>query len=156
MNTKNIYWRFSLISAFILVLFGISSCDRIPVGYLQTEEAVFIPDTVYAYRNLDPNSDRVLNKVPWTSLRIQGISGTNPINYEFHSVKTNDGGDQTAFLEAVKDGDVVVKGGIIRLFQSGVKKIPNGSYTLSLKVYNEGYSAILENAFTFVVKNDQP
>ncbi len=137
------------------VLFFTFSCNKIPVGYLQTDEAVFTPDTVYVYRNLDPQSDRILNKVPWTSLRIQGVSGTNPINYDFHSVKVSDGGNQEAFTKLVESEEVVVKGGIIKLFQSGVKKVPNGSYTLSIKVYNEGYSAILEDVFTFIIKDSE-
>ncbi len=151
---KTIKHTFSLLLVLSAVYF-ISSCDRMPVGYLQTEEAIFTPDTVYVYRNLDPNSDRVLNNVPWTSLRIQGVAGTAPINYEFHSVKVNDGGNQEAFAKLVESKELVVEGGIIRLFQSGVKKVPNGSYTLSIKIYNEGYSDVLEDIFTFVIKDSE-
>ncbi len=151
---KTIKHIFSLVLV-LSVLYFISSCDRMPVGYLQTDEAVFTPDTVYVYRNLDPQSDRVLNDTPWTSLRIQGVSGTAPINYEFHSVKANDGGNQEAFEKLAESKELVVEGGIIRLFQSGVKKVPNGSYTLSLKIYNEGYSATVEDVFTFVIKDSE-
>ncbi|MBS9766382.1 MAG: hypothetical protein KGV44_02440 [Flavobacteriaceae bacterium] len=151
MNKKYKYLPFLVLS----VLFCTLSCNKIPVGYLQTEEAVFIPDKVEVYRDLDPNDNRVIDNIPWTSLRVQGVSGTNPINYEFHSVKVSDGGDKEAFVKLVKSGEVVVQGGIIRLFQSGVKKLPNGSYTISLNVYNEGYSAVLKDAFTFVVKDNE-
>ncbi len=151
MNKKYKYLPFLVLS----VLFFTLSCNQIPVGYLQTEEAEFIPNKVEVYRNLDPNDNRVLDNIPWTSLRVQGVSGTNPINYEFHSVKVSDGGDKEAFVKLVKSGEVVIQGGIIRLFQSGVKKLPNGSYTISLNVYNEGYSAVLKDAFTFVVKDNE-
>ncbi len=148
---KNIFSLVLVLSVF----YFISSCDRMPVGYLQTDEAVFTPDTVFVYRNLDAQSDRVLNNIPWTSLRIQGVSGTAPINYEFHSVKVSDGGDKEAFTKLATSGELRIQGGIIQLFQAGVKKVPNGAYTISLKVYNEGYSAVLDDVFTFVIKESE-
>lgn len=138
-----------------LLLISLISCNKIPVGYLETENAAFEPNTVYAYREIDPDSERAKNNAPWTSLRIQGVAGTVPINYEFYGIKAENGGNADLFRQAIQDGDVLVQGGIIQLFQSGVKKLPNGSYIISLKVYNEGHSRILKDVFTFIIKDKE-
>ena len=88
--------------------------------------------------------------------RIQGVAGTVPINYEYVSVKTAKGGDTQRFNEQVKKGNVLIQGGIIQLFQAGVKEIPNGTYTLTIRVYNEDHSALLKDIFTFVVSDNAP
>lgn len=138
------------------VLFTLSSCDRMKVGYLNTTNASYNPDTVFAFRNIDPKSERAKNNAPWTSVRIQGVAGTVPINYEYVSVKTAKGGNVQRFNEQVKKGNVLIQGGIIQLFQAGVKEIPNGTYTLTIRVYNEDHSALLKDIFTFVVSDNAP
>lgn len=132
------------------LLLSLAGCHDMPVGYLQTENAAFSPNVITAYRTL-AEGDVHLTGVPWTSLRIQGISGTNPINYDFSSVKAENGGDAAKFEEAVTSGDVVVNGGIVQIYQTGINKIPNGTYILSLRVYNEGYSQILTDILTFII-----
>lgn len=42
---------------------------------------------------------------------------------------------------------------MIQIFQEGVKEIPNGNYTISIRVYNEGHSHILKDAVTFIVQD---
>lgn len=148
--------RCKLFVAALLIILTISSCNKIPVGYLQTEDASFAPDTMYAYRNIQPDDVHLLEKSPWTSLVIQGVAGTVPINYEFAGVQAKEGGDAAAFEKAVNAGHVTVQGGIVRVFQKAVESIPNGVYTLSLRVYNEGHSAILKDIITVVVEEDQP
>ncbi|MDD7461165.1 MAG: hypothetical protein PUK67_01570 [Prevotellaceae bacterium] len=158
-KSVNKYMRINMCRIFVAALLtipAISSCNKIPVGYLQTEDASFAPDTMYAYRNIRPDDIRLLEKSPWTSLVIQGVAGTVPINYEFAGVQAKEGGDAAAFEKAVNAGHVTVQGGIVRVFQEAVENIPNGVYTLSLKVYNEGHSAILKDIITVVVEEDQP
>ncbi len=151
MKTK----RISLILLGVVLSLLAISCKDMPIGYLQADKAFFSPDTVYVYKQIDPQSDRAKNNSPWTSLRIQGISGTAPINYEFYDVKVNNGGNAATFKKLVDKKKVLIQGGIIQLFQDGVKELPNGDYTISMKVYNEGYSNILKDIFTFVVKDEE-
>ena len=62
------------------------------------------------------------------------------MNYEFLSVDVADGGDAEKFAAAVKEGTITVNGGTINLFPAAVQKLPNGRYTVNLRVYNEGYT----------------
>lgn len=138
----------------LLAITSIVSCQKMDVGYLKVENASYEPDTVYAYRIVDPESDRFINKSPWTSFKIQGIAGTNPINYEFHDVKSESSSGIPIFKEAVENEEITVHGSIVQLFQSAVDKLPDGAYVISLRVYNEGYSEILEDVITFIIKDE--
>ena len=57
-----------------------------------------------------------------------------------------DGGDAEVFKKELK----VRGGGIMEV--PFVPESPNGRYTVSLRVDAEEYSAIIENAFTFVIR----
>ncbi len=127
-------------------------CDKMDVGYLKAENAVYEPNIVTVSRNLNPEDQHIVDGVPWTSGRIQGVSGTNPINYEIYDVKVSQGGDGEKFKEIIQNGDVRVQGSIIQLFQTGVDKIPDGIYTLTIKVYNEDHFYILDEIFSFDVQ----
>lgn len=149
MNNKNI--KTFLGVALLALTLALTACHRMDVGYLKTADASFSPDTVYVYRTIDPMSERAINGSPWTSTRIQGVSGTAPINYSYVSVKASDGGSAEAFNAIVKDGQVVIQGGLIQLFQKGAAQLPDGKYTLTIRVSNEDHEAILQDVFTFVV-----
>ena len=142
MNNKNI--KIFLGVALLALTLALTGCQRMDVGYLKTADASFSPDTVYVYRTIDPMSERAINGSPWTSTRIQGVSGTAPINYSYVSVKASDGGSAEAFNAIVKDGQVVIQGGLIQLFQKGVAQLPDGNYTLTIRVSNEDHEAILQ------------
>lgn len=145
---------------YLLLLLGtlcclLASCQRIPVGYLKTDHAEFVPNPMRVYHTPDPSTPRATNGAPWVSNRIQGISGTNPINYSFAGVMASEGGNASAFLKIVDQGELDVSGGLVRLTQKGTKLLPLGSYTISLKVYNEGRSALLKDILTIVVAEDE-
>ena len=109
-----------------------------------------------SYRTVDDDDPHSLTQTipaPWTSQRIQGVSGTNPVNYEFLSVDVADGGDAEKFAAAVKKGTITVNGGTINLFPAAVQNLPNGRYTVNLRVYNEGYSRELRGLFTFIIQD---
>ena len=103
MTTKHI-----LYVALSFLMVALVSCNKVPIGYLDTRQAIFTPDTIYVSRTINPDSPRAKNGAPWTSLRIQGVAGTNPINYDFHSVKVNNGGDAAKFEAIVNSGLVLV------------------------------------------------
>lgn len=149
MNNKNI--KIYLSVALLALTLALTACHRMDVGYLKTADASFSPDTVYVYRSIDPMSERAVNGSPWTSTRIQGVSGTAPINYSYVSVKASDGGNAEVFNAIARDGLVVIQGGLIQLFQKGAAQLPDGKYTLTIRVSNEDHEAILQDVFTFVV-----
>lgn len=143
--------QISLAFLLISITYFFSSCNDMKVGYLQTENAVFVPDTLVVTRTIEKESIRYKNQAPWTSLRIQGVAGTSPINYEFEDVKSENSEKEALFRKAVEDKEVVVIGGIIQMHLTAVDKLPNGRYKLSIRVYNEDHSSILEDAFTFII-----
>lgn len=130
---------------------GLWGCHDITVGFLETGNALYFPDTLEVRRELDPT--RVPDKVmiasgaEWVSNEISGVLGTSPLEYEIIEVKAKDGGDADLFLEQVR----IIGGGRF-YFPSKEIKAPNGTYTLSIRVSNPGYSAELKDIFTIVIK----
>ena len=57
------------------------------------------------------------------------------------------------YRQVSEEGLVTVSGGTINLFPKAVATLPNGRYTVNLRVTNEGYSRELNGLFTFVVKD---
>lgn len=152
--------KFSSLSALLVTGMLITSvctaCHDTTVGYLDTEYAAFSTRELVVYRQVSDDDVHSLTHeypAPWSSQRIQGVSGTNPVNFYFQSVTVSDGGDAAAFNKAVQDGLVTVNGGTINLFPKAVATLPNGRYTVNLRVSNEGYSRELNGLFTFVVKD---
>lgn len=133
----------------------VSSCREIPVGYLQVQDAEFVPSELHVYYHPDPSTPRATNGAPWVSSRIQGVSGTNPINYKFASVQASEGGDEAALRKVVDSGALDVSGGLIRLTQEGARALPMGRYTISLEVFNEGHTALLKDIITIVVAENE-
>ena len=148
--------RFLTIIAITLLSLTLFSCHKIPVGYLNAENATYVPNVLTFYHEADPTSEWGKDvTVPWSSTRIQGISGTNPINFEFVGVKATDGGDVGKFQEMVRGGHLNVRGGLVQISQEGVRMLPLGSYAITLKVFNEGYSKTLEDILTIRVEAKQ-
>ena len=140
----------------VILALALPSCRKMAVGYLDATHATFSAKELNVYRTVDDDNPHSLTQTypaPWTSQRIQGVSGTNPVNYEFLSVDVADGGDAEKFAAAVKEGTITVNGGTINLFPAAVQNLPNGRYTVNLQVYNEGYSRELRGLFTFIIQD---
>lgn len=88
---------------------------------------------------------RIYNVAPWVSPKMQGVIGTNPIRYEIAGVESADG-DAEMFRSLL-----TVRGGGRMEFPL-VSDITPGEYRISIRVSNEGHSRVLENIFTFNVK----
>lgn len=147
---------YSLLLAGLLSTPALTACHDTTVGYLDTQYAAFSTKELVVYREVSDDNVHSLTHeypAPWSSQRIQGVSGTNPVNFYYQSVTVSDGGDAAAFDKAVQDGLVTVSGGTINLFPKAVATLPNGRYTVNLRVSNEGYSRELNGLFTFVVKD---
>lgn len=131
------------------------SCSKMAVGYLRTTGASFTPDSLNAFHNVDSTSDRGKYKLPFVSTRIQGIAGTNPINYELSGVKADNQEQAQLFMKLYKEGKISVTGGLIVVTQEATQQLANGRYRLSLKVYNQDHEVVLEDIFKVVVTDDE-
>ena len=154
---KKIYNLARALFAVAFIAMAVAACNTMPVGFLRTEGASFSPDTLNVYHNPHASTPRYNDHRPWVSYRIQGVAGTNPINYELADVKASEGGDAEKFKALAQKGLLKVDGGMIVLMQEGVAELPNsGRYTLSLRVYNDGHSQTISDVYTIIVGVDEP
>lgn len=132
------------ILCYLLLVLGLVGCHEVKVGYLETENANYDPNILEVKKILDPieDADRIARKYNWISYPIDGIVGTQPMYMSIASVKEENGGDVQKFIEEVK-----VRGNGTFDVPFG-HQIPEGKYIITLKVENEGYSALLPDIFT--------
>ncbi len=85
--------------------------------------------------------------VPWTTAQLEQILGTQPLFYSLAEIKTVNG------TEAANDfaNHLTILGGG-RMYVDSKIDAPEGLYFISLKVENEGHSAILKDIFTFILE----
>ena len=154
---KKIYNLARALFAVAFIAVAVAACNTMPVGFLRTEGASFSPDTLNVYHNPHSSTPRYNDHRPWVSYRIQGVAGTNPINFELAGVKATEGGDAEKFKALAQKGLLKVDGGMIVLMHEGVAELPNsGRYTLSLRVYNDGHSQTISDVYTIIVGVDEP
>ena len=154
---KKIYNLARALFAVAFIAVAVAACNTMPVGFLRTEGASFSPDTLNVYHNPHSNTLRYNDHRPWVSYRIQGVAGTNPINFELADVKATEGGDAEKFKALAQKGLLKVDGGMIVLMHEGVAELPNsGRYTLSLRVYNDGHSQTISDVYPIIVGVDEP
>lgn len=154
---KKIYNLARALFAVAFIAMAVAACNTMPVGFLRTEGASFSPDTLNVYHNPHSSTPRYNDHRPWVSYRIQGVAGTNPINYELADVKATEGGDAEKFKALAQKGLLKVDGGMIVLMHEGVAELPtSGRYTLSLRVYNDGHSQTISDVYTIIVGVDEP
>ena len=154
---KKIYNLARALFAVAFIAVAVAACNTMPVGFLRTEGASFSPDTLNVYHNPHSSTLRYNDHRPWVSYRIQGVAGTNPINYELADVKATEGGDAEKFKALAQKGLLKVDGGMIVLMHEGVAELPNsGRYTLSLRGYNDGHSQTISDVYTIIVGVDEP
>ena len=154
---KKIYNLARALFAVAFIAMAVAACNTMPVGFLRTEGASFSPDTLNVYHNPHASTPRYNDHRPWVSYRIQGVAGTNPINYELADVKATEGGDAEKFKALAQKGLLKVDGGMIVLMHEGVAELPNsGRYTLSLRVYNDGHSKTIDDVYTIIVGVYEP
>lgn len=139
-----------IMAVFALVLCG---CHEKTIGYLQIKNAEYVPNTLEIRRTLDPSRTPDKNMINsganWVSSEISGVLGTNPLIYSIEDVKVENGGDAELFKEQAW----IIGGGRV-YFPSKNIKTPNGTYILSIRVSNEGYSAVLEDILRVVITDN--
>ena len=120
--------------------------DEINEELKEIAEGLGMEDPAIMAKKISDYQDRIEFKLPWTSSRIQGVKGTEPLQYSIVSVKNESAENAALFNESLS----IVGGG--RMYVAYDVKAPVGVYTVSIKVENEGQSAVLEDIFTFVIE----
>lgn len=126
------------------------SCQDITEGYLLTENASYDPDTSYIRLNLDPttsDSVRIKYQSPWVTFTLQGYEGTSPIHFSIESVRSDKGEESARLFKEELD----IRGGGAILCPFKPKAGP-GTYVVSVRLSNHGYSHVLKDAYTFIVE----
>ena len=124
------------------------ACHETTIGYLITENASYDPDTMYVRKTPDPVTDavRIENNAPWVSLRLQGYEGTEQIHFSVESV-TSDQGEAAA---ATFMSELTIRGGGALMYPLENNAVP-GTYVVSVRLTNDGYSQVVEDAMTIIV-----
>ena len=135
----------------MLFLLALESCEKKKEGFLKADNAEYLPDTLWVNVPPDPVADKkkIDNNAPWISTGIQGVLGTSPLIYSVVDVKASAGGNAEIFKKELS----VRGGGLMEL--PLYTKAPVGNYTITLKVENGDYSAILEDVYTFTLVNSE-
>ncbi|MBD8489062.1 hypothetical protein IFO69_09920 [Echinicola sp. CAU 1574] len=137
----------------LVAFFGFmnSGCSDNLVGYLDTENAEYLPNTMTIRKELDPMVDaiRIQNQAPWVSTKISGVIGTNPLVFSIVDVKSDDV-DEAAIEYFFNN---VYVQGLGRIYYPINTDTEPGSYTISLGVQNSGdYYHVIEDAMTIIVE----
>lgn len=135
----------------LILLVGImalaGSCDHVTVGYLETTDAAYVPDTAVWKAVLDPalpEDARLLELgIPFSSVEIQGVQGTSPVVYSIGRVDCGNG-----VAEAARQ---------FRMAGSRIQlpvphTVPPGRYVFSIEVANEGRRCLVDSVFTVILE----
>lgn len=138
--------RLVLLATVFVVALG--ACHEKTIGYLITENASYDPDTMYVRKTPDPVTDavRIEYNAPWVSLQLQGYEGTEQIHFSIESV-TSDQGEAAA---ATFMSELTIRGGGALMYPLENNAVP-GTYVVSVRLTNDGYSQVVEDAMTIIV-----
>ena len=129
----------------IMALAG--SCDRVAVGYLETVNAAYVPDTAVWKAVLDPalpeDARQLELGIPFSSAEIQGVQGTSPVVYSIRRVDCGNGAAEAArqFRMACSRIQLAVP-----------HTVPPGRYVFSIEVANEGHRCLVDSVFTVILE----
>ena len=85
--------KIGILGMLILAGIGFYSCDDISKGYLETDEAGYVTETLRIAA--DPGSR---DTIPYQSEKIQGVIGTFPIHYELAGLRDDSGREVEAVI----------------------------------------------------------
>lgn len=130
---------------FAILIISAISCNDIPVGYLETESAEYVPSTMTVDVN-NASQNAIDNEIPFVGTAMQGVLGTMPFSFKIGGIHSNN-------TEGVKQLEKVIYirgNGVVEVpFKHGV--LP-GQYILDVIVSNEGHSVQLDSIFTVEIK----
>ncbi len=138
----------------IILCCFVSGCHKTTIGYLITENASYEPDTMYIRKNpiWEFDSIRIKNKAPWVSLQLQGYEGTEVIYFDVESVTFVEETPTSQGIQASKTfmDELSIRSGGVLLYPFENTAIP-GSYKISIRISNPGYSHVLQDVMTIIV-----
>ena len=140
-HIKGCIMKIGILGMLILAGIGFYSCDDITKGYLETDEAGYVTDTLRIAA--DPGNG---DTIPYQSEKIQGVIGTFPIHYELAALRDDSGREVGAGITSQVE---VVLTGVFRIAKDHT--IPVGTYRADLRVWNLGRSFVLPGIYTIVV-----
>ncbi len=131
-----------------IILCMCAACHEKTVGYLITENASYVPDTLIVRKTPDPEEDRVRIEynAPWISSNLEGYEGTAQIEFSVESVSSTLG-EEAALV--FKD-ELSIRGGGFLMYPLQNNARP-GRYIVSIRLTGPGYSQIIKDAYTFIV-----
>lgn len=129
-----------------IIAICLSGCHDVTVGYLDTSNASYTPDSLVITRLDVTTADSVIlnNHIPWQSPTIEGIDGTSPITYRIVKVSGLGVSDRSITQFAI------VRKGVIEIAPNHT--LPIGEYFIDVEVSNEGYAMILPNIFKVIIE----
>ena len=135
----------------LLTITGVYACNKVPVGYLDGENAVYTPDSLIIKSTLnseDPeDSRRIKFNIPWQSNPIQGLDGTPFLICNITSVEDENGINKPEILK-----QIFLIGAKARITIYINHSIPIGRYKLNLNVRNEDHEYYYPKIFTLIVE----
>lgn len=132
----------------VILAVGLGACHEKTIGYLITENASYDPDTMYVRKTPDPVEDavRIEYGSPWVSLQLQGYEGTEQIHFSVESVASDQGEEAAATFMS----ELAIRGGGALMYPLENNAVP-GTYVVSVRLTNDGYSQVVEDAMTIIV-----
>lgn len=106
------------------------------------------PSPLILKNELSDWQDRLTYKIPWVVPAIDGVDGTEPMIWSLVSVGSEDTAEAEKFTDCLR----VLGGGGMNVEYDVAHKVAPGRYTVSLRVENEGRSAVLPQIFTFIIR----
>ncbi len=124
------------------------SCNKQGIGYLDTSNAEYIPDSAVFKAVLDPNNrqdaQRIKFEIPFQSPSLQRVTGSPVVQYSIHRVDCDNGADCSVSQFRIKGK------GIIELPYNHT--VPAGRYVFSIRVSNEGHVHVLDSVLTVILQ----
>lgn len=119
--------------------------DEINEKLKEIAEGLGMEDPIVMAKKISDYQDRIDFELPWTSAPIQGVQGTEPLQYSIIGVKSANMENAAKFMTYAG----VMGGG--RIYVSLDVDVPGGVYTITLEIKNEGRTKVLEDVFIFSV-----
>lgn len=132
-----------LYSTLIGLLLAVA-CQDVTVGFLETRNAVYQPDSMIVKAKLDPEEDayQIEFKIPWQSTSIDGVQGTSPVRYSIRGIASE-------HPEAVSQFTMRGKG-IIELPYNHT--VPEGRYIVNVRIEAGERVHDLDSMYTVIVR----
>ncbi|MEL4308644.1 hypothetical protein [Joostella sp. CR20] len=144
MKKSIIYLTLALLSAITF------SCDK-EVGFLDIENAEYLPNTMTVRLEPDPREDalRIENESPWVSQKISGVLGTQPLVFSIASVRSDD--VDAASVNYFQE-NVSIQG-LGQVVYPLFSETTPGNYIVSIGIHNAGdHYGVVEDALIITVE----